>query len=174
MVERQWQTTSISSWGAGNEPSKWSLDACETKRLSSLSIVYQDQEWLQKGYLQKRTFDFSFFSPTDTQVTLRVILALTARVGFKRWDLDDTWAFISVPLPKGQNLYLPIEGYLIPKRQGTQTTENYWWSHTRVVRFLSVVFQGLHKSRIHSIKIWWVCVYESRRQHENGIEVCQE
>ena len=55
---------------------------CETKRLSSLTSVYPDQEWLQKGYLQKRTFDFSSFSPTATQVTLRVILALTVMVGF--------------------------------------------------------------------------------------------
>ena len=54
----------------------------ETKRLSSLSCVHPDQEWLQKGYLQKRTFDFRYFSSTDTQVTLRVILALTVMVGF--------------------------------------------------------------------------------------------
>ena len=46
-----------------------------------------------KGYLQKRTSDFSSFSPTASQVTLRVILALTAMVGFKRWDLDATYAF---------------------------------------------------------------------------------
>ena len=69
-----------------------------------------------KGYLQKRTSDFSSFSPTASQVTLRVILALTAMVGFRSWDLDATCAFISAPLPKGQNLYLkPIEGYLLPK-----------------------------------------------------------
>ena len=35
-----------------------------------------------KGYLQKRTSDFSSFSPTASQVILRVILALTAMVGF--------------------------------------------------------------------------------------------
>jgi hypothetical protein len=57
-----------------------------------------------KGYLQKRTSDFSSFSPTASQVTLRVILALTTMVGFKGWDLDVTYAFISAPLPKGQNL----------------------------------------------------------------------
>jgi len=39
-----------------------------------------------KGYLQKRTSDFSSFSPTAPQVTLRVILALTAMLGFKSWD----------------------------------------------------------------------------------------
>ena len=59
-----------------------------------------------KGYLQKRTSDFSSFSPTSSQVTLRVILALTAIVGFKSWDLDATCAFISEPLPKGQKLHL--------------------------------------------------------------------
>jgi hypothetical protein len=39
-----------------------------------------------KRYLQKRHPDFSSFSPTDSQVTLRVILALTASVGYKSWD----------------------------------------------------------------------------------------
>jgi hypothetical protein len=69
-----------------------------------------------KGYLQKRTSDFSSCSPTASQVTLRVILALTAMIGFRSWDLDTTCAFISVPLPKGQKLYLkPIEGYPLPK-----------------------------------------------------------
>jgi hypothetical protein len=59
-----------------------------------------------KGYLQKRTSDFSSFSPTASQVTLRVILALTAMVGFKSWDLDDTCAFYNAPLPKGQKFFL--------------------------------------------------------------------
>jgi hypothetical protein len=59
---------------------------------------------------------FSSFSPTALQVTLRVILVLTAMVGFKSWDLDATCAFISAPLPKGQKLCeKPIEGYLLPK-----------------------------------------------------------
>ena len=69
-----------------------------------------------KGYLQKRTSDFSSFSSTAPQVTLRVILALTAMVVFKSWDLDATCAFISASLPKGQKLCeKPIEGYLLPK-----------------------------------------------------------
>jgi hypothetical protein len=33
-----------------------------------------------KGYLQKRTADFSSFSPTASQVTLRVILALNVMI----------------------------------------------------------------------------------------------
>ena len=68
-----------------------------------------------KGYLQKRHPDFSSFSPTDSQVTLRVILALTAAVGYKSWDLDATCAFISADLPEDQHIYLePIEGYPLP------------------------------------------------------------
>ena len=71
-----------------------------------------------KGYLQKRTSDFNSFSPTASQVILlRVILALTAMVGFKSWDLDVTCAFINAPLSKGQKLCeKPIEGYLLPKK----------------------------------------------------------
>ncbi len=70
----------------------------------------------KKGYLQKRTSDFSSISPTAPQVTLRVILTLTAMVGFKSWNLDATCVFISVPLPQGQKMYLkPIERYPLPK-----------------------------------------------------------
>ncbi len=69
-----------------------------------------------KGYLQKRTSDFSSISPTTPQVTLRVILTLTVMVGFKSWNLDATCVFISVPLPQGQKMYLkPIERYPLPK-----------------------------------------------------------
>ena len=107
-----------------------------------------------KGYLQKRTSDFSSFSPTASQVTLRVILALTAMLGFKSCDLDATCAFISAPLPKGQKLYLkPIEGYSLPKGKGLKAVKNYSWAHTSAISFLSVVLQGLHKSRIHSIEV---------------------
>ena len=48
-----------------------------------------------KGYLHKRTSDFSSFPPIASQVTLRVILALTVMLGFKSWDLDDTCVFIT-------------------------------------------------------------------------------
>jgi hypothetical protein len=40
-----------------------------------------------------------------------VILAPTASVGYKSWDLDATCALISADLPEGQHIYLePIEG----------------------------------------------------------------
>ena len=84
-----------------------------------------------------------------------MILDLIAIVGFKSWDLDATCVISSAPLPKGQKLFLKsIED--IPgssKRQGTQAVKNYLWAHTSTIRFLSVVIQKLHKSRIHSIEI---------------------
>jgi hypothetical protein len=55
---------------------------------------------------EKDRSDFSSFSPTASQVTLRVILDLIAIVGFKSWCLDATCAFSSAPLPKGQKLFL--------------------------------------------------------------------
>jgi hypothetical protein len=58
-----------------------------------------------KGYLQKRTSDFSSFSPTASQVTLRVILALTAMVGFKSWDLDATCGFIVYLYQRDRNFF---------------------------------------------------------------------
>ena len=70
---------------------------------------------MAKGYLQKRHPDFSSFSPTASQITLRVILALRASVGYKSWDLDATCAFISADLPEGQHISLePIKGYPLP------------------------------------------------------------
>jgi hypothetical protein len=69
-----------------------------------------------KGYLQKRTSDFSSFSPTASQVTLRVILALTAMVGFKSWDLDVTCVFYQCTFAKGtEAVSESIEGYSLPK-----------------------------------------------------------
>ena len=92
--------------------SKWVLNL----KFENGKYVKHKGRVVGKGYLQKRTGDFSSFSPTESQVTLRVILSLTAIIGFKSWDLDATCAFISAPLPKGQKLHLkPIEGYLLPK-----------------------------------------------------------
>jgi hypothetical protein len=93
-----------------------------------------------KGYVKKRTSDFISFFPTTTQVTLRVILVRTVVVGFKRWDLDVTCVFTieEYPLPKGKVLKLLRAIYGLIQAS---------------LAFLTVVIQGLHKSRIHSIEV---------------------
>jgi hypothetical protein len=49
-------------------------------------------------------------------------------IGFKSWDLVATCAFISVPLPKGQKLYLkPIEEYPLPKGKVLKLLKTIYW-----------------------------------------------
>ncbi len=64
-----------------------------------LTLKFENDKYIRhkgrvvsKGYLQKRHPDFSSFSPTVSQVTLRVILVSTVSVGYKSWDLDATCA----------------------------------------------------------------------------------
>jgi hypothetical protein len=128
-----------------------------------------------KGYLQKRTSDFSSFSPTASQVTLRVILALTAMVGFKSWDLDATCAFISAPLPKGQKLYLkPIEGYPLPKGKVLKLLKTIYGLIQAPLAFYllcSKVYTKVGYTQLKSDE----CVFV--RQEDNvrkRIEICKE
>ena len=128
-----------------------------------------------KGYLQKRTSDFSSFSSTAPQVTLRVILALTAMVVFKSWDLDATCAFISAPLPKGQKLCeKPIEGYLLPKGKVLKLLKTiYGLIQAPLVFYLlcSKVYTKVGYTQLKSDE----CVFV--RQEDNvrkRIEICKE
>jgi len=49
---------------------------------------------------------FQSFSPTASQVILRLVLALTASLGFLSVDLDATSAFISAPLQDNEQVYM--------------------------------------------------------------------
>ena len=94
---------------------KWVLKLKFVEFENGKYITHLKGRVVTKGYVKKRTSDFSSFSPTASQVTLRVILALTAMVVFKSWDLDHM-LFHQCTLLKGQKLYLkPIEGYPLPK-----------------------------------------------------------
>ena len=57
---------------------KWWATARKTVTNMFVKSCLPRPRVVAKGYLQKRTSDFSSFSPTASQVTLRVILALTA------------------------------------------------------------------------------------------------
>jgi hypothetical protein len=46
------------------------------------------------------------FSPTSSQVSLRLVLALTASPAFLSVDLDTTSAFISAPLQDNEQFYM--------------------------------------------------------------------
>jgi hypothetical protein len=95
---------------------KWVLKLKFVEFENGKYITHLKGRVVTKGYVKKRTSDFSSFSPPASQVTLKVILPLTVMVGFKSWDLDIACVFMSVPLPKGQNLYLKvIPGYPLPK-----------------------------------------------------------
>jgi hypothetical protein len=104
---------------------------------------------------------------------LRVILALTALVGFKSWDLDATCAFISAPLPKGQKLYLkPIEGYPLPKGKVLKllkTTYGLIQASLPFYLLWSKVYTKVGYTQLKSDE----CVYASRRQRENEIKIIE-
>jgi hypothetical protein len=65
------------------------------------------------GYQQRKDVDyFASFSPTASEVTIRLILSSTALLGFRSVDLDATCAFISAPLPKDEQVYMKaVPGY---------------------------------------------------------------
>jgi hypothetical protein len=70
-----------------------------------------------KGYRQQEDVHYTkSFSPTISQVSLRIVMALTSMKGFRSWDLDATSAFVSAPLPEGETVYMEqIPGFLLPK-----------------------------------------------------------
>ena len=69
-----------------------------------------------KGLQQRKGIDFhKSFSPTASQITIRLILALTAIPGFLSFDLDATCAFISALLPPDEQVYMKeVPGFPLP------------------------------------------------------------
>ena len=60
-----------------------------------------------RGFEQRKGVDyFHSFSPTASQVSLRLVLALTASPDFLSVDLDATSAFISAPLQGNEQVYM--------------------------------------------------------------------
>jgi hypothetical protein len=70
-----------------------------------------------KGYIQQQGVHYTqSFSPTISQVSLRIVMVLTSMKGFRSWDLDATSVFVSAPLPEGETVYMEqIPGFPIPK-----------------------------------------------------------
>jgi hypothetical protein len=59
------------------------------------------------GYQQRQGVDyFQSFSPTASQISVRLVMALTNIPGFRSIDMDTTCAFISAPLPHTQQVYM--------------------------------------------------------------------
>ena len=69
-----------------------------------------------RGFEQRKGIDyFQSFSPTASQVSLRLVLTLTASLGFLSVDLDATSAFISAPLQDNEQVYMTaVPGYPLP------------------------------------------------------------
>jgi hypothetical protein len=69
-----------------------------------------------RGFEQRKGVDyFQSFSPTASQVSLRLVLALTASPDFLSVDLDATSAFISAPLQGNEQVYMTaVPGYPLP------------------------------------------------------------
>ena len=69
-----------------------------------------------KGYQQKKGVDyFASFSPTASQVSIRLVYSVTALPGWRTVDLDASAAFISAILPPNEYVYMnPIPGFPLP------------------------------------------------------------
>ncbi len=66
-----------------------------------------------KGYMQES------FSPTISQVTLRIVVSFTSMPGFSSWDLDATSAVVWAVLPDDEVVYTDgIPGFPLPTGKG--------------------------------------------------------
>jgi hypothetical protein len=70
-----------------------------------------------KGYMQEKGIHYNeSFSPTISQVTLRIVMVLTSMPGFSSWALDATSAFVSAVLSDDEVVYMDaIPGFPLPK-----------------------------------------------------------
>jgi hypothetical protein len=58
-------------------------------------------------YQQRQGVDyFQSFRPTESQIWVRLVMALTNIPGFCSIDMDTTCVFISVPLPHTEQVYM--------------------------------------------------------------------
>jgi hypothetical protein len=82
--------------------SKLQLISCKwVVKLKYTNSVHEKHKThiIVKGFEQFKGVDyFQSFSPTASQVSFRLVLALTVSPGFLSVDLDATSAFISAPL----------------------------------------------------------------------------
>ena len=109
-----WRVVKLSTLPPGVKPitCKWVL------KLKFANGVYEKHKAriVARGFEQRKGVDyFHSFSPTASQVSLRLVLALTASPGFLSVDLDATSAFISAPLQDNEQVYMTaVPGYPLP------------------------------------------------------------
>jgi hypothetical protein len=88
-------------------------------KIKRIQSVYERHKarLVVKGYMQEKGIHYNeSFSPTISQVTLRIVMALTSMPGFSSWDLDATSAFVSAVLPDDEVVYMEaIPGFPLPK-----------------------------------------------------------
>ena len=88
-------------------------------KLKRIQSVYEKHKarLVVKGYMQEKGIHYSeSYSPTISQVSLRIVMALTSMPGFSSWDLDATSAFVSAELPADEMVYMEaIPGFPLPK-----------------------------------------------------------
>jgi hypothetical protein len=88
-------------------------------KLKRIQSVYEKHKarLVVKGYMQEKGIHYiESYSPTISQVSLRIVMALTSMPGFSSWDLDATSAFVSAKLPADEMVYMEaIPGFPLPK-----------------------------------------------------------
>jgi hypothetical protein len=109
-----WRVVKISTLPPDIKPisCKWVL------KLKYANGVYEKHKGhiVARGFEQRKGVDyFQSFSPTVSQVSLRLVLTLTVSPGFLSVDLDATSAFISAPLQDNEQVYMTaVPGYPLP------------------------------------------------------------
>ncbi len=112
-----WRVVKISTLPPGVKPitCKWVLKI----KPKFANGVYEKHKAriVARGFEQRKRGDnFQSFSPTASQVSLRLVLALTASPGFLSVDLDATSALlISAPVQDNEQVYMTaVPGYPLP------------------------------------------------------------
>jgi len=107
-----------------------------------------------RGFEQFKGVDyFQSFSPTASQVSLRLVLALTASPGFLSVDLDATSAFISAPLQGNKQVYMTaVPGYPLPPGHCLHVVKNIYGLATAPLAFYNLCVDVFTKVNLHRLR----------------------
>jgi hypothetical protein len=107
-----------------------------------------------RGFEQRKGVDyFQSFSPTASQVSLRLVLALTASPDFLSVDLDATSAFTSAPLQGNEQVYMTaVPGYPLPPGHCLHVVKSIYGLATSQLAFYNLCVDVFTKVGLHWLR----------------------
>ena len=147
-----WRVVKISTLPPGVKliSCKWVL------KLKYTNGVYEKHKAriVARGFEQRKGVDyFQSFSPTASQVSLRLVLALTASPGFLSVDLDATSAFISAPLQGNEQVYMTaVPGYPLPPGHCLHVVKSIYGLATAPLAFYNLCVDVFTKVGLHRLR----------------------